>query len=67
MTKWYRMNPYLGCIYEIPEKLALRKIRSRTWMQQYDHDRGELSDVWINLKDMHRDLIFKVEVKTYDT
>lgn len=32
-------------------------------MQQYDHDRGELSDVWINLKDMHRDTIFKIEVK----
>lgn len=36
-------------------------------MQQYDHDRGELSDVWINLKDMHRDMIFKIEVKGVET
>ena len=61
MAKWYRMNMFLGLIYEIPERVALRKIKGKNWIQHYDTDRGEWSLVWTNTKDIQRDCIFKSE------
>lgn len=61
--KYYRMNPYLGTCYEITEKEAKRKIKSRWWLQQRDDYYGNKVPVWINLKDMHRDVIFAEDVK----
>lgn len=58
--KYFRMNPYLGSIYEISEKEALRKIKSRTWLQQRDEFNKPVL-VWINLKDIYRDVIFAEE------
>ena len=60
MDKWYRMNPYLGCCYEITEKQALRKINSRHWVRQFDSYYEVFIDLWINSKDPYRDIIYKV-------
>lgn len=60
MSKYYRMNPYLGCKYEIPEKEALKKINSRNWVPVWDdYWQKYKNDAWYNLKDPERDWIFK--------
>lgn len=60
MSKYYRMNPYLGCKYEIPAKEALKKINSRNWMPVWDdYWQKYKDDAWYNLKDPERDWIFK--------
>ena len=63
MDKWYRMNPYLGCCYEITEKQALKKINSRHWVRQWDSYYEMFIDLWINSKDPYRDIIYKVHEK----
>lgn len=60
MSKYYRMNTCLGCIYEIPEKLALKKINSKYWVRHYDDYWQEFTNMWMNTKDS-RDVIFKSE------
>ncbi len=59
MDKYFRMNPVLGCCYEISEKQALRKIKNRWWVRHWDSYWQEFTDMWINSKDPNRDLIFK--------
>lgn len=60
MSKYIRMNPYLGCSYEISEKQALRKIHSKYWTPVWDNYWQKFSeDSWFNLKDPERDWIFK--------
>ena len=62
MTKWYRSNPYLGTIYEISEKEALRKIKNPWWTAVWDDYWERPSDnSWYNIKDPERDWIFKKE------
>lgn len=61
MAKYYRCNMMLGIIYEIPEKLALKKINNRHWVRGYDHELQEFCDYWINTKDINRDMIYKSE------
>ena len=61
MAKWIRMNPYLGCSYEITEKQALRKINSRYWVRVWDSYWQKFGDMWINSKDPERDIIYKVD------
>lgn len=61
MAKWYRMNPYLGCKYEITEKEALRKIKSHYWIRQFDSYYEVFIDLWQNSKDPYRDIIYKVD------
>lgn len=61
MSKWIRMNPYLGCSYEIPEKQALRKIRSKWWTAVWDDYYEKFSkNSWYDIRDPERDWIFKV-------
>jgi hypothetical protein len=57
------MNPLLGCSYEITEKQALRKIKSRYWVRQFDSYYEMFIDMWINSKDPYRDIIYKVHEK----
>lgn len=62
MTKWYRSNPYLGTMYEISEKEALRKIKNVWWTAVWDDYWDRPSDhAWYNIKDPERDWIFKKE------
>lgn len=62
MTKWYRSNPYLGTMYEISEKEALRKIKNPWWTAVWDDYWQRFSDhSWYNMKDRERDWIFKIE------
>ena len=61
MAKWIRMNPYLGCSYEITEKEALKKIKNRHWIRQYDSYYEMFVNIWINSRDPHRDVIFKID------
>ena len=64
MAKYYRMNPYLGCKYEIPERLARRKINSKWWIPVWDDYWERFCDnAWYNIKDPERDWIFKEETK----
>ena len=69
MVKWYRCNPYLGCMYEITEKQALRKINSRWWAAVWDDYWQKFSDhswydilwVWVKkgVKRMNDEKIIK--------
>lgn len=61
MAKWVRYNADLGCMYEIPEKLALRKIKSRKYVQHFDDYWGKFTDMWQNVRDPWRDIILKIE------
>lgn len=62
MAKYYRMNPYLGCKYEISEHEALKKIKSRNWMPVWDeYWQRPREDAWFNIKDQERDWILKEE------
>lgn len=62
MPKYFRMNPYLGTRYEIPEKEALKKVNSKNWMPVWDdYYQRYKDDAWFNIKDMERDWIFKEE------
>ena len=64
MAKWYRCNPYLGCKYEITEKEALKKIKSRWWVRVWDDYWQVFSeDCWYDVRDPERSWIFKVEDK----
>ena len=59
MIRWYRSNPYLGIYYEISEKVALRKINSKNWIRHYDNYWQKFTNMWINMKDPNRDVIFR--------
>lgn len=62
MAKYRRCNPHLGVIYDIPERLALRKINSKYWFPVWDDYHQRFSDnTWYNIRDSERDWIFKVE------
>lgn len=62
MSKYIRMNPYLGCSYEISEKQALRKINSKWWTPVWDDYWQKFSEhSWYNMKDPERDWIFKYD------
>ena len=60
MSKYIRMNPYLGCSYEITEKQALRKINSKYWTPVWDDYWQKFSEHgWYNMRDPERDWIIK--------
>ena len=60
MSKWFRSNPYLGCMYEITEKEALKKINSKFWTAPWDdYWQKFYENVWYNIRDPERDWIFK--------
>ena len=60
MSKYFRSNPYLGTMYEISEKEALKKIQSKNWISAWDEYYQKSSDhSWYNTKDPERDWIFK--------
>lgn len=60
MSKYIRINPYLGCSYEISEKQALQKINSKYWTPVWDDYWQRFSeDSWFNMRDPERDWIFK--------
>lgn len=60
MSKWYRYNPCLGCQYEISEKQALRKIKSKWWTSVWDEYWQKFSDhAWYDMRDPERSWIFK--------
>lgn len=62
MSKYIRMNPYLGCSYEITEKQALRKINSKWWTPVWDDYWQKFSDhAWYDIRDPERNWIFKYE------
>jgi len=62
MSKYIRMNPCLGCSYEITEKQALRKINSKYWTPVWDDYWLEFSEnTWYNMRDPERDYIFKYD------
>ena len=64
MSKYMRMNPYLGCSYEITEKQALRKINSKYWTPVWDDYWKKFSEnTWYNMRDPQREWIFKIEDK----
>ena len=67
MTKWYRMNADLGCMYEITEKEAKRKLRSRYWIRFYDSYWQKFTDMWQDIRDPFRSIIFKSEVNEDDS
>lgn len=67
MTKYYRMNPYLGTRYEISKAAALRKIRSRYWVPAWDdYYQRHRDDAWYDIRDPERSWIFKCEVENED-
>ena len=62
MAKYRQCNPVIGCIYDIPEKEALRKINSRWWVAAWDEYWQEFSDsAWYDIRDPERSWIFKEE------
>lgn len=62
MARYIRCNPYLGCSYDVPERLALRKINSKYWVSVWDDYYQKFSDsAWYDIRDPERDWIFKVE------
>lgn len=65
--KYYRWNLALGIRYEIPEKQALRKINSSSWVQEWDSYWDEPINRWINTKDMNRDMITGVDENESDS
>lgn len=59
MAKYYRSNPYLGIYYEIPPKVALRKIYSKYWMPVWDeYSQTYSTTAYYNMRDAGRDYIF---------
>lgn len=63
-TMW---NLALGIRYEIPEKQALRKINSSSWVQEWDSYWDEPINLWINTRDMNRDMITGVDENESDS
>ena len=62
MAKYMQCNPHLGIMYDIPEKVALRKINSKWWFPAWDDYYEEYSDsAWYDIRDPERSWIFKVE------
>ena len=59
MAKWYKYNSVLGVMYEISEKEAKRKLKSRYWFRFYDSYWEKYTDMWQDIRDPWKSIIFR--------